>query len=712
LARIPLKSADRDNSYPLILGGGPALLNPEPMADFFDGVFLGDGEEAILEIIDCLLKLKDANRRDKLVALSVIPGMYIPSFYKPEYENGQFKSLKTIEPKAPDKIKIRSCGELKAEYYPDKPLVPFIETTHDRLSIEIMRGCARGCRFCQAGFQYRPKRYRNPSDIYGQIQKWVDATGYDEVTLLSLSSTDFPDLEPTVEMMLPYFRQNRLSLALPSLRPGTLSQRMLEHLKSQRRSGITFAPEAGTQRLRDIIGKNLTEQEILNGIKQVFDNDWQLIKLYFMIGLPGETDDDIKGITELIQNISNMARFSGGKRNINITISPFSPKPGTPWQWAEQPSPERINQIYNMLSRSIRARNIALKFRNPHLSLIEGIIGRGDRRMSEAILSAYQLGARLDGWSEHFSYERWQTALEQNGYDIGNLLTARDTDIPLPWEHIDKGLSKKFLLEERDRAQNGVLPPGANPQATESQAPNELAFGRAPKKRITAQTAPPRTNVRLKYARDQRLRYCSHLDIMRAFQRAFRRAGLPISYSEGFHPHMRTSFGPPLPLGYISEAEYLDLQLDSPLEKNHLVSLNESLPPGLQIVLSKIVFGRNESLVQLINSVTYSVALDPVNNGLPSLIDKLLAEKQITIIRRKHEEIKELSLGHLLYELNLNDDTLNMELGVNADGYIRPSEILIFGLGFSENDAISLLYKRTGQYLKQGVHKVDPIDIV
>jgi len=712
LAGIPLKSSQRNENHPLILAGGPAIINPEPLAEFFDAMFLGDSEEAINEIIDSLKKNKNESKDKKLRDLAKIDGMYIPSFYNAEYKDGKFMSITPVSDDIPQTIKIRSCLNLKQEYYPAKPIIPYIETTHDRLAVEVMRGCVCGCRFCQAGYQYRPQRPRNKNEIHAQIQAGIESTGHDEVTLLSLSSTDYPDLEGMIAGIMPYFYQNHISLSLPSLRPGSLSATMLGFLKHQRKSGITFAPEAGTQRMRDVMGKNITSDEITEGVRQAFDNDWTLVKLYFMIGLPTETENDIAGIINTIKELSAIARSKGGKKNINVTISPFCPKPGTPWQWENQADIEAISQIYHRLSASIKNSNVTLKLRDPKLAIIEGVLGRGDRRMADVILKASENSACLDGWSEFFDYANWENALTACGFNVKDLLQPIFAHLPLPWQHIDKGISTKYLLDERERSLKGELPPGAAARKANQQKSTAAGFGRPARKRIVAAAVPTKSKIRLKYLRDETMRFYSHLDIIRLFTRAIRRAKLPVAYSQGFHPHMKLSFGPPLPIGYSSEAEYLDMQFDSPFEKSHLTRFVSNLPPGIQIAATKLAFSQVDSLTKIINSAFYRVDLGTVSDDIVQKIDRLSGSNEIIVIRSRKDESKEYSVGQFLYKLVLNDNNLEMLLGVTPDGYLRPDEVMIFGLGYSEHEAKALTYHRTGQYFMQGVHQVDPFDLV
>ena len=429
-----------------------------------------------------------------------------------------------------------------------------------------------------------------------------------------------------------------------------------------------------------------------------------------MIGLPTETEDDIEGLIKTILDISRLARSMGGKKNINVTISPFCPKPGTPWQWERQIDIEEIQAIYDKLASHIRSRNVTLKFRDPRLAAIEGILSRGDRRFSNIIINAYNNGARLDGWSEHFKFEAWESAITDAGLKIGELLQAKFAHLPLPWAHIDKGISIDFLLQERDRSYAGLPPPGAKTARDKEGQKPAGEFGRAPKKRVVASTIPARAKVRLKYTRDERVRFYSHLDMIRAITRTIRRANLPVSYSQGFHPHMKLSFGPPLPMGYLSHAEYFDMQLDSPFEKNHLTRLNDSLPPGLQIVGSKLIIGTAESLTKILNCASFRTEIKDYD--LCPAIESLLSEKNLTVTRHKGGELKQFEVGSFLHELASENGTITMLLGFTPDGYLRPTEVMQFGLGLPPEAAQSLIYTRTGQYLLQGIHRVEPLDLV
>jgi len=712
LAGIPLRAADRDERYPLVIAGGPAIVNPEPLADFFDAMFLGEAEESLNRLLDVLIENKGKNRQDTLTALAAVPGMYIPSFYKIEIAGENSHRNVTFLSNAPAKVKIQSCRQLKTEHYPSRPLVPFLEITHDRLSIEIMRGCMRGCRFCQAGYQYRPRRYRQARQIIEQAVETIKSTGYDELTLLSLSSTDYPGLESLLQSLSKQAAKNGFSISLPSLRPGTLNSRMLQILKNGKKGGLTFAPEAGTQRLRDMLGKDITEDEILGGIRLAFAEDWQLVKLYFMIGLPGETEADLEAIAELLQKTSAIARQAGRNRKINVTISPFCPKPGTPWQWERQLSAEETAAIYQRLRQLIRAKNVFLKFRNPDLAVLEGILGRGDRRLGEVIFEAFKNGSRLDGWSEHFRIEHWRKAFQKTGIEPLDYLREKDPAAGLPWDHIEKGIPKRYLLWERDKARAG-LPVHRRKIAVSGAVPiPDDNFGRPAKPRRNDQATTLIYQTRVKYARDERLRFYSHLDIMRALQRAIKRAELPVALSHGHNRHMKIAFGHPLPLGYVSKAEYFDLQTERPLDSESMVRLKKNLPEGFAIESAKFFTGDGISLVRAVNSISYRAYLDNNVESIEDRIKSLRESPELIVERNRPKSSGRISARDLLLSISLNGEAIEMEIVLADYKSLRPSEVLIYGLGLPAETVMPMIIERTGQYHLQGIHRTDPLQLV
>ena len=467
LAGLPLKSKDRKDLSPLVVAGGPCACNPEPLAEFIDLFFIGEGEEVDLELIDLYkeFKKKGASKEEFLREAAKIDGIYVPSLYKDEYNaDGTLKALTPENGIAPT-IKKRIIKDMDKSYYPEKFVVPFIEIVHDRAVQEVFRGCIRGCRFCQAGFIYRPVREKSVDTINKQAKCLCESTGYDEISLSSLSTSDYREIEPLLNKLLEWTEKSHVSLALPSLRIDNFSDELLEKIKHVRKSGLTFAPEAGTQRLRDVINKNLTEEEILTTCRTAFAGGYTSVKLYFMLGLPTETDEDIVGIAELGQRIVNeyynMPNKPKGKGvNVSISVSTFVPKPFTPFQFEPQITLDEIRRRQELLKNSITTKKISLSYHDSATSFLEGVFARGDRRMSAVIEKAYEMGCKFDGWTECFEPEKWYEAFIECGLSPEFYANrTREYDEVTPWEHIDVGVTKDFLVKENKVAhQNKTTP--------------------------------------------------------------------------------------------------------------------------------------------------------------------------------------------------------------------------------------------------------------
>ncbi|MFQ6092798.1 MAG: TIGR03960 family B12-binding radical SAM protein, partial [bacterium] len=453
LAAIPLKSEERNGDHPLIIGGGMGAFNPEPLAEFVDAFVVGDGEEVVLEIVDTVKTHRGSPRQQMLQALSELKGVYVPSFYAADYDHGAFEGLVPVDPSLPSTIESRTVKTLAVDNYPPKPLVPFTEIEHDRLTIEIMRGCSRGCRFCNASVLYHPLRQRPVEEILSQAESGIASTGYDEISLLSLSATDYSALEELIEALNRRLAQRRVAIALPSLRPETFSKGLAKAVQTVRKSGLTFAPEAGTDRLRRVIKKSISDEDLLRAIEIAYEGGWKVIKLYFMIGLPTEQQKDIEAIAHLVREAVQLGKGYGGDKRVNVAISPFSPKAHTPFQWAAQEQMESLREKSTYLRERLRHRRIRLKWRPPEVSFIESIFARGDRRLSEVLSTAKQMGCRFDGWSDLFSYTLWQRAFEISKTDPHPYTCRRSLDEPLPWEHIVVGISKGALAREWLRSQ-------------------------------------------------------------------------------------------------------------------------------------------------------------------------------------------------------------------------------------------------------------------
>ena len=461
LAGIPVEAAKRDENQPLVVCGGPCAFNAEPMADFVDFFILGEGEEVIGEVAAAIAAWKQASKpggkNGLLQQLAVLDGIYVPSFYEVEYHtDGQICALQLLVPAAKPVIVKRLIKDLDQVTFATKPIVPFIEIVHDRIMLELFRGCTRGCRFCQAGVLYRPVRERKMETLINQVQELVDNTGYNEVSLVSLSSADYSCLSPLITELITRFKQQGVSVSLPSLRVDSFSIDLAKQVQQVRKSGLTFAPEAGTQRLRDVINKGVTEENLTDAVSAAFSAGWSTIKLYFMIGLPTETDEDIEGIARLAQRVADLYKQIKGRKGAKVTVSvsSFVPKPHTAFQWFGQNSVEEIERKQKLLRSLIKDRSISLSWHDARTSFLEGVFARGDRRLGKVLLQAWQHGARFDGWSEHFKYNVYMEAFAVAGLDPA-FYAKRDRELVelLPWEHLSSGVDKSFLAKEWQAAQ-------------------------------------------------------------------------------------------------------------------------------------------------------------------------------------------------------------------------------------------------------------------
>lgn len=467
LGGVPIRSADRTALTPIVVGGGPCACNPEPMADFFDVFLPGEGEEVTNELIDLLIVHKEKGS-DKLTFLreaAKIEGVYVPAFYDVSYHADG--TIETVTPKetAPAKVKKRIIADLDSVYYPDKFVVPFIDIVHDRAVAEVFRGCIRGCRFCQAGFIYRPIREKSSSTVNRQAKCLCDSTGYDEVSLCSLSTSDYTGIESLIPKMFEWALPEKINVALPSLRVDNFSEELMEELKKVRKSGLTFAPEAGTQRLRDAINKNVTEEEVLKTSAQAFRGGWTSVKLYFMMGLPTETLEDIAGIADLAQKVvnefyRNPDKPKGKGVTVSISVASFVPKPFTPFQWEPQDTMEQLVEKQKHLMENVHTRKIQVSWHQSRTSFLEGVFARGDRKLCNVIESAWRKGCKFDGWDEYFLFDKWMEAFEENDIDPAFYSNRRrDFSEILPWDHLDYGIRKAFLEEENKKAHESVTTP-------------------------------------------------------------------------------------------------------------------------------------------------------------------------------------------------------------------------------------------------------------
>jgi len=452
LAGIPVRAAQRNESYPLIIAGGSCALNAEPMAEFIDLFVLGDGEEVLLELLETFRQWKLAGthrKQELLLQLAHIPGVYVPSLYRVDYhDDGTISKIRPTSPGLSSSIRRRILVKLPPAV--NKPVIPYVATIHDRAAIEIQRGCTRGCRFCQAGIIYRPLRERPKDEVLSTVDELLRNSGYNELSLLSLSTSDYSEIESLVGTLSARYREHNLKISLPSLRIDSFTLRLMDTITSGKKTGLTFAPEAGSERLRRVINKSVSEDKLLQTLETAAERGWHSVKLYFMLGLPTETPDDIDSIVQLVRQVGPERRKIGGRApHLKVSASAFVPKAHTPFQWVVQNTEEELNASIDALRRGLKKSGLHLSWHDPRMSLLEGVLARGDRRLSQVIHSAWQIGASFDAWSEHFDYEKWGRAFDECGLDPAFYANRQRTfNEILPWSHIDVGINDSFLQKE------------------------------------------------------------------------------------------------------------------------------------------------------------------------------------------------------------------------------------------------------------------------
>ncbi len=689
LAGIPLRAAGRDDRHPLVIAGGPCVCNPEPYASFFDAMVIGDGEHTVLDVADAVKKWKRSGTFDRtslLRRLSEIPAVYVPAFYEARYDESGFPVLHP----APGVIRPGIVADLDRISPPAEPVVPFGKPIHDRLRLEIARGCTRGCRFCQAGILYRPVRERNPKGLMDTARRALAATGYEDLSLLSLSAGDYCAMDPLLTRLMRRLTPKHIAVSLPSLRADTLTPALMREIKRVRKTGFTIAPEAGSRRMRDRINKNITEARIRETVENAFTAGWQLIKLYFMIGFPGETSDDRGEIVRLAKELSAVKGPSQRKGKINISLATFIPKPHTPFQWEAQADSDTARRWIEEIKSAVGDGRIHVKWQNPRTSFIEGAIGRGDRRMAEVIEAAYRRGRRYDGWSDSFCYAEWIDAFADAGVDPAFYTTRRREETePLPWDHI-RYVTRDFLREENRRAREyrstpdcrfgeckgcGICDePGIRPIIFP-----ETGFFTTDEDDDSEE--PPREfkRINVTYEKIEAARFFGHLEMVTLFLRAFRRAGIPLKHSGGFHPMPKVGFSNPLPVGMESEAETLyawvpgGMSLDDFCDK-----LNRQLPPGLRCKAVRAE-GKSEAKDRETNGnrAAYKIYLPPTVSTKPQL--RRFHEQSVFSFTKTNRKGKktEFDLKTAVKTLFITPDgVLHMHIETPPGAHLRPDDVL------------------------------------
>ncbi len=613
LAGIPLRAEDRQEDAPLVIGGGPCAYNPEPIADFFDLFNIGEGEDMLPAIVRLYIQMKEDGSYTRSAflhqAAKTIPGVYVPSLYQVTYKNdGTIAAIEPICDDIPRQVCKQIIKDLDQVSFPDQLVLPYIETVHDRIMLEVYRGCIRGCRFCQAGMIYRPVREKTAETLNRQAKQLFAATGYEEISLSSLSISDYTELEPLCDKLLSWTDDNMVSLSLPSLRVDNFNKDLMKRIESVRSSSLTFAPEAGTQRLRDVINKNVREEDVLRAVNVAFDARKNAVKLYFMNGLPTETLEDIEGIAALAEKVVD-AYYQNPNRNkarpvqVTVSVSCFIPKPFTPFQWEAQDTMEMLAEKQEYLKTKIKSRHVRYQHHDAKVSRIEAVLARGDRRLAPALELACKEGFCFDSWDEYFDYDKWISVFERCGIDPAFYANrAFSEDEILPWDIIDCGVSKEFFLRERKKAYASQTTPNCREQCSACGA-NKLGGERAvcpgcpsaektesPAKEVSlakpnwAKLEAPKT-IRILFRKVGDLQYISHLDLQRTFARVLVRAKIPMWYTQGFNPHAKVIFGLPLSVGTESECEFIDLRIDSDISCQEVKDrLNRELTSEMQIL--------------------------------------------------------------------------------------------------------------------------------
>ncbi|MBQ7475374.1 MAG: TIGR03960 family B12-binding radical SAM protein [Clostridia bacterium] len=710
LSGIPFRSRDRGEDGPVIIAGGPCSYNPEPMAPFVDIFSIGEGEDALPELAALYLRMKDDGTYTKekflRAAACELKGFYVPSLYDISY-NGD-GTIRSIEPRFPDvprTVTKRVVADLDGARVPLDPVMPFVETVHDRVTLEVFRGCVRGCRFCQAGFVCRPVRERSPETLVSQAETMCAWSGYDEISLSSLSISDYSKIGTLTDRLLSWTDDAKINLSLPSLRADSFTPELMEKISTVRTSAVTFAPEAGSQRLRDIINKNVTEDEILNAAGVAYNAGKSRIKLYFMNGLPGETYDDIAGIAELAHKVVDKY-YKCENRNrrqqpqVTLSVACFIPKPHTPFQWEGQNTFPELEEKQRFLLSKITDRKVKYNYHDAKVSHIEAVFARGDRRVADAVELAVRRGMRFDAWDEFFDFDRWVEVFRDSGIDPSFYAnrTIPDDEI-LPWDMIDSGVRKSFLLKERHKAQNAAVTPscretcsgcGVNslvppeycrwcPGHTEAGDAEEIVTGKPIPRRDPAavpHTEPVRA-VRVRFSKSGAMLYISHLDLAKTMVRVIRRSGIPVWYSEGFNPIPRLVFASSLSVGCSGEREILDFRITEEMTDGEIKKrLEETVPPGIGIVE---VYTKERKLTEIKwaeNEISYFGSDFPAD--LPARTEALFRGPVVVAKRSKSGE-RDVDIAPLIRSLSarIEDGVFRISAvtGASDSEYLNPELI-------------------------------------
>jgi radical SAM family uncharacterized protein/radical SAM-linked protein len=685
LAKIPRRSEERDGRHPILIAGGPAVLNPRPLSPVFDAFVIGDGEDVVPEIAQVLKEIPKNKKDARLDALALLSGIWVPSRHDKNHT-----------------VKKRISAALTEAGQPAPQILPICDVTHDRLTIEAMRGCTWGCRFCQSGYANRPLRIRPAAEIMRAVEKGIRETGWEEVSLLSFSILDYPDLPNLLRKLNEMLKKKNVSISLPAMRGELFTEELALLIKEVKKSGLTFAPETASEHLRRRLNKEFSNEKLIASIATAYQHGWKQVKLYFMIGLPFETDADVAEIGNLIQEITKACPRGG----INMSLSPFVPKPHTPFEAVAFPEIDELRDKINRI-RKIRKPRVELKYQDPEVSFIEAFLSRGDERIFPVIEDVYRQGGHFEEWREGFGFERWRTALDRTGIDPRSYLRPQER---YPWDFVDIGVKKEFLKAEFERARNAQLTPNCyydqcpecgiceTPMARRP-APDEkyVGYGRFPKR----QSAP--SLYRVKYSIGEPFRYASHLDVTRTIYRALRRSDLPIQFTQGYSPIPKVSFCPPKSVGQTAKGDFFDLYLEGDYFGNISRELNSRFPSGIRILEVRSLAGNTPSLSTSINLVYYEVTLPIPEIVKPVDLPALAAASVNTKSGAKN-------LAESLDSISPGDGTLACGLNFGP-GRINIYDLLAYLTGRPQESVRAYKVTRTSMFIKKEGILLSPMEV-